>query len=206
MSSTSGVVARPPSGSLSGWPIVGWAALGMAGLTVAILTAAGTGEQGMRSLLRASALTSLLLFCAAFAASSAQRLWRAPWSRWLLRNRRYLGVSFAVSHTVHLVAILSLARILGDQFKIDTVTLVAGSLAYVILFAMTATSFDRSAAWLGRRAWVILHRTGMYFLWFVFFATYLPSAMKSAFYVPHVLLLVAALAVRTAAWWSLRAR
>jgi len=206
MSTASGVAARRPGGSVEGWPIVGWASLGLAVMTLGILVARGAGEEGMRSLLRASASTSLLLFSAAFAASSAQQIWRAAWSRWLLRNRRYLGVSFAVSHAVHLFAIVALARILGDRFELDQVTLVAGSLAFVILFLMAATSFDRTAAWLGRRAWLILHRTGMYYLWYVFFVTYLPSALQSSFYVPHVLVLLAALSVRIAARWNARAR
>lgn len=206
MSTASGIAARPPERSVAGWPIVGWAAVGLAGMTLAILAMFGTGELGMRSLLRASALTSLLFFSAAFTASSAQRIWRAPWSRWLLRNRRYLGVSFAVSHSIHLFAIIALARVLADEFEIDTVTLVAGSLAYVFLFLMTATSFDRTAAWLGRSAWLLLHRTGIYFLWFVFFATYLPSALQAPVYVPHVLLLLVALGVRVASWWRLRTR
>jgi hypothetical protein len=187
---------------IAGWPIVGWAAVGVALMSVTILAVAGTGEPGLRFLIRASALTSLLLFSAAFSASSAQKIWRTPWSRWLLANRRYFGVSFAVSHTIHLVAIISLARVLGDEFEISTLTLVAGSLAYVVLFLMTATSFDRSAAWIGRRAWLILHRTGAYYLWFVFFVTYLPSALHSAIYVPHVLLLLAALGLRAFARWA----
>jgi methionine sulfoxide reductase heme-binding subunit len=200
--STASLATRPPRGFVAGWSIVGWAAIGIAVMTIAILSVLGTEEHGLRFLIRASALTSLLFFSAAFSASSAQQIWRAPWSRWLLSNRRYLGVSFAVSHTIHLVAILTLARVLGDEFQVGAVTLVAGSLAYVVLFLMTATSFDRSAAWIGRRAWLILHRTGAYYLWFVFFVTYLPSAMKSASYVPHVLILLAALGLRAYARWA----
>lgn len=204
MGTASRIATRRPSGSLAGWPIVGWSAIVLGVMSIAIVGLLGTGEQGLRSLIRASASTSLLLFSSAFAASSAQRIWRAPWSRWLLANRRYLGVSFAVSHTIHLFGIIALARLLGDEFKIDTVTLVAGSLAYVFLYLMTATSFDRSAAWIGRRAWLVLHRTGAYYLWFVFFVTYLPSARHSAFYVPHVLTLLAAMGLRTVAWWNAR--
>jgi hypothetical protein len=202
MGTATRLATRPPGGFIAGWPVVGWAAVGIAAMTLAVLTVRGTGEQGMRSLIRASALTSLFFFSAAFSASSAQEIWRAPWSRWLLSNRRYLGVSFAVSHTIHLFAIITLARLLGDEFEVDTVTLVAGSLAYVVLYMMTATSFDRSAAWMGRRAWLTLHRTGAYYLWFVFFVTYLPSAMSSAVYIPHVLILVAAMGLRAYARWA----
>jgi hypothetical protein len=193
-------------GFVAGWPIVGWVGVAIAAMTLTIITVLGPGAHGMRFLLRASALTSLLLFSAAFSASSAQQIWRSRWSRWLLANRRYLGVSFAVSHAVHLVAIITLARVLGDEFEVSTVTLVAGSLAYVVLILMTATSFDRSAAWIGRRAWVILHRAGAYYLWIVFFVTYLPSSMSSPAYFPHVAILLVAMGLRAVSWWSLRAR
>jgi hypothetical protein len=75
-------------------------------------------------------------------------------------------------------------------------------LAYVVLFLMTATSFDTTAAWLGRRVWLLLHRTGAYYLWFVFFVTYLPSSISSPFYVPHLLILLAAMGLRAYARWA----
>src|SRR5215216_2736612 len=62
------------------------------------LTLFGTDEAGTRAVVRFTARTSALLFSGAFAASAINRLWPGPPARWLLRNRRYLGLSFAVSH------------------------------------------------------------------------------------------------------------
>ncbi len=192
---------------LTDWPIVGWCALAVTGMTAAILATYGSGEFGLRLVVRASAQTSFLLFTSAFSAAALAQTWPSRLSRWMLRNRRYLGVSFAVSHLIHLVAIVSLARRLGDKFELDTATLIGGGLAYVFIAAMTATSFDRAAAWLGPRAWRALHTAGVYYIWFIFFISYTPrAAIESIFYLPLVLILLAALALRVVARSRVRRR
>jgi len=200
MASAHSSIRLRPAPELAGWPIVGCAAAIVLALCAAALAVAGGGEAGWRAVIRLSAKTSLLLFSAAFVASSARVLWRTELTRWLLANRRYVGVSFAASHAIHLGAIVTLLWVAPD-FQISTVTLIAGGLAYVFLAAMTATSFDRSAAWLGARRWRLLHKTGMYYCWFIFFISYAPRAlMESAWYAPLVIVLLGALALRWTAW------
>jgi hypothetical protein len=192
-----------PAPRLAGWPIVGWSAAIVAALCAAVLVLADGGEAGWRAAVRLSAKTSLLLFTAAFVASSARGLWRSESTRWLLANRRYVGVSFAASHAIHLGAIIALVWTAPD-FQLNSATLIAGGLAYVFLAAMTATSFDRTAAWLGARRWHLLHKTGMYYCWFIFFISYLPRALtESLWYAPLVAVLLGALVLR---WAARRAR
>src|SRR6185295_9275832 len=62
---------------------------------------------GIRMVIRFTARSSLLLFCLAFGAAALARLWPNPWTRWLRRNRRALGVSFAASHGLHAAAIIA---------------------------------------------------------------------------------------------------
>jgi hypothetical protein len=190
--------------ALAGWPLVGWSALTVAALVAAVFAAAGGGEAGWRAAIRLSAKTSLALFTAAFIASSVRVLWPTALTRWLLANRRYVGVSFAASHAIHLFAILMLLRVSPD-FHIGTATLIGGGGAYVLLAAMTATSFDRSAAWLGARRWRLLHKTGMYYCWVIFFISYLPRMLvESILYLPFVAVLLGALGLRVAARRRLR--
>jgi hypothetical protein len=179
-----------------GWPLVGWSASAVAALCSATFLAAGGDEAGLRAAIRLSAKTSLALFTSAFIASSVRALWPSALTTWLLANRRYLGVSFAASHAMHLLAIVALARVASD-FRLDPATLIGGGFAYVLLAAMTATSFDRSAAWIGPRRWHLLHTTGMYYCWFIFFISYLPRALvESVLYLPFVVVLVGALVLR----------
>ncbi len=186
-----------------GWPLVGWAAAVLTIFFGVTLLAVGVAEPGIRAVVRTSAQTSFVLFLAAFTASALQRAWPTPASRWLLTNRRYLGVSFAVSHTMHLAFIIALARVAAD-FKLDPATLIGGGLAYVFIAAMTATSFDRTTKWLGARTWRRLHTAGMYWIWAIFFVSYLPRALKAPAYMPFAALLVAAIGLR--AYARLRAR
>jgi hypothetical protein len=69
-----------------------------------------------------------------------------------------------------LAALVALARVDQELFwKLTTFANVelAGA-AYVFIAAMTATSFDRTAAWLGPRKWRVLHLVGGWYIWLSF--------------------------------------
>jgi hypothetical protein len=162
---------------LGGWPLVGATALAVGLMVVLVLAIGGVTEVSLLVSIRATALTSFVLFLSAFLASSARTVWKTPLTGWLIRNRRYLGVSFAASHTFHLGAIASHSVLTGQTP--NPVTTVAGGLAYAFIAAMVATSFDRTAAWLGPARWRRLHVTGMYYVWFIFTYTYIGSSSRS---------------------------
>ena len=73
--------------------------------------------------------------------------------------------------------------------------------AYLVILAMTATSFDRSAAWLGRTHWKRLHTAGGYYVWLVFFVSFAPAAVQAAHpaAIPGAVALIAALGLRVGA-------
>jgi DMSO/TMAO reductase YedYZ heme-binding membrane subunit len=166
--------------------------------TLAVL---GVGQEGLRGVIRLTARTSLLLFLLAFAASAAYRLRPGPGTRWLLANRRYVGLSFAASHLVHLLAIVALATRVPDDFSSHTQasTIVVGGIGYVFVALMAATSNDASVAWLGRRRWRLLHLVGAYWLWQVFLISYLARAITAPANVVPLALVLGAWALRIAA-------
>jgi methionine sulfoxide reductase heme-binding subunit len=170
-------------------------------LVLATLAVDGTGEEGIRAVIRLTARTSVLLFTAAFTASALRRRWPTSLTRWLLRRRRQIGLSFAVSHGLHLLAIVQLATRFPDTFWPNTsmVTIVFGGLAYVFILLMALTSNDASVRLLGGRRWSLLHTTGMYVIWTIFFVSYTPRALSMPAYVPAALLVVGGLAVRLVA-------
>lgn len=173
-------------------------------MAAGLLVAQGPDETGLRAVARATARSSLVLFLLAYTASGLRAIWNRAGTRWLLRNRRYVGLSMAASHALHLAALVALVRVSGEA--VDPATLVAGGLAYAVLAAMAATSFDRSAAWLGPRRWGRLHRAGMHYLWLVFALTMLPAAGRSAWSAGGSLLLLTALALRGVVWARRRQR
>jgi sulfoxide reductase heme-binding subunit YedZ len=157
-----------------GWPLVIWVAVVVGAGVGAILLVQGTGPEGIGAWLRWTARVSGLLFYAAISASALRVFWDAPGTRALLENRRYVGVSAAVAHTWHLAGIVAYANLPDAQVQAGSA--VPGGLAYLFLFAMAGTSFDRSAAWLGARRWKLLHTVGAWYVWLVFTYTFLGSA------------------------------
>jgi len=198
-----------PRRFFEGWTLFAVLALAILWVESALLFLKGYGEEGLRDVVRASARMSILLFCLAFAASSLRQLLRGPGSAWLLRNRRALGVGFGFSHGTHALALLFLARDFPSPFveELDWVTLVFGGLAYVFLLAMVATSSDAAQRAFGMRRWRLLHESGSYYLWFIFFVTYAPEGLEgSAPALLGSLLLLGTLALRAVAAARLRRR
>ncbi len=192
---------RKPSGVLNGWPFVGVAAVAIiASVAAAIAITPDAGEAAGRAI-RLTARTSVALFLAAFTASALFRLWPNAWTRWQRQNRRYLGVSFAVSHGVHLAAIFWLKHVQPVEFaqEVNAITWIGGGLAYVFIAAMTATSFDRTAEMIGPRAWKILHTVGSYYIWLIFANSYIGRALAMPEYIPAAAIVVSALGLRMAA-------
>lgn len=183
---------------LAGWPLL-WlwtAALTLICLPLAVLQA---DEEGMRQLIRLTARTSLLTFLLAFGAAAAYRCWPSPWTRWQLANRRYLGLAFVLSHAYHAIAILALLYISPEAFAGKGMAAFAPQLmAYAFIVAMGLTSFDHTAAWLGRRSWSRLHLVGGYYLLFSFLLAFGKRVPEQPFYLLAVLPCLLVLGLR---WW-----
>jgi methionine sulfoxide reductase heme-binding subunit len=181
-----------------GWWVF-WLASGCVA-AVCTLIALSTPEpvEAVRHVIRFTAQSSLLLFCTAFVASSLARLWPSAATRFLRRHRRQFGLAFAVSHGLHAVALVTLARTAPAVFAglTDLPMYVFGGLAYSFIIAMAATSFDRSAAWLGPRRWRVLHLIGGWDLWLTFLVSEGKRAVHDVSYLPYLAVLFAVLALR----------
>lgn len=177
------------------------------------LTLFGVSEEGWQLAARYTVRVSFPLFLLAYTASSLATLWRAEQSRWLLRNRRYLGLSFTLAHTIHLGTLTSYFVFLNETP--DLPTLLGGGFVYLVIFAMAATSNDQSTRTLGAN-WKRLHTTGIHFIWLMF--TYLywgrlsgakAEGATNEFFLTGVVgsgLAFAALLLRLAAAWKKRQR
>lgn len=154
--------------------------------------------EAVREVVRLTAQMSLVLFCAAFAASALARHLPNASTLFLRRHRRQIGLAFAFSHGVHAIALFTFARISPAQFDdaTDLPMFIFGGLAYLFIIAMAATSFDRTAAWLGPRAWRVLHTVGGYDIWLTFVIAEGKRAVHDAYYWPYVALLIAVMAIR----------
>jgi sulfoxide reductase heme-binding subunit YedZ len=181
----------------------GWGLVASTGVALAVAlggswVAGPGGEPGVRALIRLTAQIAVGLFLLAFVASAAHRVRPSRTTAWLLRNRRYVGVSFAVAHTCHLAMISVRAanwpRFLSEDGRLQAA--IGGGIAYIFIFAMAATSFDRSVAWLGARRFKLLHGVGSHYIWLLFTLSYARRAPTSLGYLLATALLLSALSLR----------
>lgn len=183
---------------MNGWRLVGTLSLVLGAMTLALVASHGWDIEGVRLAIRATARTSLVLFALAFTASALAELVPSQATRWQRRNRRYLGVSFAVSHFIHLAAILALAALDRELFwKLTNVTtIVLAGTAYLFIAAMTATSFDTTAKWLGPQRWRLLHLIGGWYIWISFAVAVGKRVPLDSFYWPMAVLVLAVAVAR----------
>lgn len=185
-----------------GWRIFWTAAALLLALTIVILASAPDAD-GLRMTIRTTARTSLFLFLLAFVASGAARLWPSSVTRWLRRNRRQLGLSFAMSHVIHLGAVVMLAQTDPALFwtQSNPGSIAAGSLGYVAIALLAATSFDRMVSRLGAARWRRLHAVGVWIIWLSFLVANGKRIPVSGWYAVPVSLALAALLVRVSPRW-----
>ncbi|WFU18363.1 hypothetical protein [Bradyrhizobium sp. CB3481] len=181
-----------------GWRLFALLALTLLALSLWIAGMRGFEVEGVRMVIRFTARTSLVLFCLAFAAAAIALLWPNTGTRWLRRNRRYLGVSFAASHAIHAAAILAFAIMDPEAYAAATslASYIFGGIGYAFILALTATSFDRTAAAIGARAWRRLHLIGGYYLLFQFMVSFGKRIPDMPLYVLFLVPLVAVFALR----------
>ncbi|MEM9457253.1 MAG: hypothetical protein AAGF11_23950 [Myxococcota bacterium] len=171
-------------GWLEGPRIIAAVILGLALMTTLGTSTAGVGREGALWLTVATTRTSLLLFLLTFSASAINGLLSGLRSgrpgKWLLRNRRFFGLSFTASHLLHAFAFLWLSSTREQSLPemIGLPAVIVLSSGYVVLAALSLTSFDAAVRLLGRSRWTILHRTGMYALFSIFLFSYLGRAAR----------------------------
>ena len=152
-----------------------------------------------------TARSSLVLFALTYVARPATVLWPRPVTKRLLRERKWLGDGFAVSHVFHLAAIIGYAATEWAAFRAGRgPEVIVAIVAYVLIFAMAITSIDRVRAAMSKRAWDVLHLAGLHLAWVVFVGSYAKRLKQGPFYPAAFGLLLAIAAIRAVAW--LRAR
>lgn len=181
------------------WPILLGLFLGLA--TFALGLAYGTTPtEGWHFATRWTGRAGFPLLILAYSASSLVRLWPSPLTKALLRDRRYWGLGFALSHTIHLAVLINYFRLSGQEPPI--VTVIGGGLGYALIYAMALTSSNTAQRAMGRW-WKRLHKTGIHFLWFIFafdFTSLSFGSERMAFAIPAAVVVWVALGLRIAAW------
>jgi hypothetical protein len=145
------------------------------------------------------------------ATSALQALFPGPLPMWLLRNRKYIGMCFAVAMAWQGLFIFIMSTFFRDYYFAEIFYLrdeLEGSTGYIFLAAMVVTSFKFGRKYLNAKQWKLLHKSGLYFLWAYPFSVYWwnlsyyenPQPIDYVFYWSGFL----AFALRIAAWGKKR--
>jgi len=134
-----------------------------------------TSARAVSSMIELSVRCAVPLLFVAFAASSVNVLFPGPFGRWLLRNRKFIGLSFAAAMAWQLLFILWMLTQYTEHYVENVYALsdlIEGVGGYLLLSAMVLTSFKFGRSRLTARQWKLLHKIGIYWLWLYVWIAY----------------------------------
>lgn len=194
--------------AINGWNLF-WLVTGPISIAMMIAMAGAdlSSGAGVSSMIQLSVRCAVPWLYVAFAASSVHVLFPGLLTRWLLRNRKYFGLSFAAAMGWQALFILWMVIVYSDYYINEVYVLrdaIEGVVGYLFLAAMTLTSFPIGRKRLSPKQWRYLHKGGIYFLWAYAFSVY----WWNLFYYPNPVLIdyifywsgFLAWAARAAAW------
>ncbi|MBE8191007.1 MAG: hypothetical protein HAW64_02180 [Alphaproteobacteria bacterium] len=142
-------------------------------------TADGADETALLLWTRYTARISFVYFLFTFIASPLRGLMGGlianATTKFIRQYRRELGLSFALSHTIHLGALI--AYLTSGDYPAPASLLIGGGLGYLAMFLMAATSTQWGYTRLGVNGWRYLHKTGIHILALIFAFVYSGKAI-----------------------------
>ena len=162
--------------AVNGWALFSIVVVPMCLAALLAMTAVDLSSSlGISSMIQFSVRLAVPWLFIAFCASSLVAIFPGEYSRWVLRNRRMFGLCFAAGMAWQLFFIVWLVVGHFDYYMeeaYDYLSLLEQVPGYVLLIAMTITSFRFGRSKLSPKQWKILHTGGIYFIWFVVWTTY----------------------------------
>lgn len=197
---------------VNGWFLFALVSLPISAAIVAeLLRVDMASGKGVSHMIGYSVRFAIPLIFIVIAASAMQRLFPGPFTNWWLRNRKYLGLCFAVAMAWQGLFIFIMSTWFRDYYYAEIYLLrdeIEGSVGYIFLAAMVATSFRAGRKYLSARQWKVMHTCGVYFLWAYPFSVYWwnLSYYNNPQVIDYVLYCCGffAVAVRIAAWGKQR--
>jgi len=168
---------------LNGWPlfwliaVLTFAAIGLGYWAIGV----STPEAAVNMIRLSVQLASPWVFLA-FVATPMTQLFPGKLSNWLLRNRRYLGLSFAAGfgwQAVFIAVLLTLHNAYYWEELHNDLDLLLRMASYVFLFVLTVTSFFPVRRKMRPEHWRWLHLVGIWYFWAAIWASYAPMALSN---------------------------
>ena len=168
---------------LNGWPFFSLiAAVTFAGMMIGLIRFGVATPEATVKLIRLSVQFASPWIFIAFATSALVQLFPGSASKWLARNRRYTGLSFAAGFGWQAVFIAVLFALHADYYwqeLHEASDLILRVLSYFVLFALTITSFFPVRRRMRPQYWRWLHLVGIWYFWAAIWTSYAGQALSS---------------------------
>ncbi len=141
--------------------------------------------ESTKSFLRATGRLAMFLFFFSFGASALNKIFNASWTKYLIRNRRYIGISTVILLWVHMLAIINLAMKDSHWFAISApwYIIYPGGVVFLLAGVMGLTSNNFSQKKLGIKRWRKLHLI----IGYIVLLTFIDEYMLIHFLQPYIL-------------------
>ena len=171
------------------WELTRW----LVGFTLLFFTftfiLSGFSEPTLRVNIRWSARFAAVFFAFAYMASSLQYFIKGRFTFWLMSNRKYWGISYAIVHIIHLAFLILLQVQFHPVFgKAVLSSLLGGGVAYLFTFWMFFSSFESIKTQISRSFWKWSHTLGGYWIWSIFMISYVKRIDTEIEYLPMIIL------------------
>ena len=151
-------------------------------------------KDSVNEMLTITVRMSFLYFIFAFSASSIKFFYKSPFSFWLLRNRRYIGIAFGLSFIMHFLGIGLKAWLYPDPFVegLHFNRVVRGGLMLGTVVLLTLTSSDYVVRQVRPWLWKSVHVIGSFYIFYRFWQNYYSfSKYYNIYYIAVMLLCIA---------------
>jgi len=207
------------SKAINGWGLFWLVSIPIsAAVVVEMLATDMSGGAGVSHMIGYAVRWAVPFIFLTVAASSVHTLFPGPFTTWWRRNRKHLGLCFAVAMAWQGLFIFIVSTTYRDYYFAEIYYFrdeLEGTVGYLFLAAMVFTSFKFGRQLISASQWKLIHRCGLYFLWAYPFSVYWWNLfyypMLDPFTEPRGLDYVlyfcgfAAFALRIAAWGKQRA-
>ena len=186
---------------LNSWPLFYLVAgLTFAVICVGLVVIGVSTPEATVSMIRLSVQLASPWIFLAFVATALAQLFPGSFSRWLLRNRRYVGLSFAAGFGWQAVFLAVLFALHSDYYWQElhnTADLILRMLSYLLLLALTVTSFFPVRRAMRPKNWRVLHLVGIWYFWAAIWVSYAGTVLAGDTRVVAIAFVVAGLLVLT---------
>ncbi len=144
-------------------------------IVIAMMGADLSSAPGVSHMIQYSVRFAVPFLFLVVAASAVQTLFPGSFPMWWLRNRKYIGMCFAVAMAWQGTFIFIMSNFFRDYYYEDIYLLrneLEGSTGYIFLTAMVVTSFSIGRKSLNSKQWKLLQRSALFFLWAYAFSVY----------------------------------